>query len=84
MARERSKIMWLVKGISLGTGFFVVGTAVFLLMTVFRPISTSKATGLSAITGMTTANPFFWVALVACLMLGVSLVASWPVPVRVP
>jgi hypothetical protein len=75
--------MWLIKGISLGSAFFVAGTITFLLLTIFRPFSTSKATGISAITGITTANPFFWVALVACLMLGVSLVASWPVPVRV-
>ena len=74
--------MWIIKGISLGTGFFVVGTIAFLLLTVFRPLSTSKATGLSALTGMTTANPFFWTALLACLVLGVCLVASWPT--RVP
>jgi hypothetical protein len=74
--------MWLIKGISLGTGFFVVGTICFLLLTIFRPLSTSRATGLSAITGMTTANPFFWTALVACLVLGVCLVASWPVRVQ--
>jgi hypothetical protein len=72
--------MWIIKGISLGTGFFVIGTICFLLLTIF--LSTSKATGLSAITGVTTANPFFWLALVACLMLGVSLVASWPVRVQ--
>jgi hypothetical protein len=75
--------MWLIKGISLGTGFFVLGTIMFLLLTVFRPFSASKATGISAITSITTANPFFWAALVACLVLGVCLVASWPVPVRV-
>jgi hypothetical protein len=74
--------MWLLKGLSLGTGFFVVGTNAFLLLTIFRPFSTSRATGISAITGVTTGNPFFWLALVACLMLGVSLVASWPVRVH--
>jgi hypothetical protein len=74
--------MWLIKGMSLGTGFFVVGTITFLLLTLFRPFSTSKATGLSAITGITTANPFFWTALVACLVLGVCLIASWPVRVH--
>jgi hypothetical protein len=74
--------MWIVKGVSLGAAFFVVGTITFLLLTIFRPISTSKATGLSAITGMTTANPFFWTALVACLVLGVCLVASWPVRIQ--
>jgi hypothetical protein len=74
--------MWILKGVTLGSAFFVVGTITFLLLTVFRPLSTSKATGITVLTGMTTQNPFFWVALVACLMLGVSLVASWPVPVR--
>jgi hypothetical protein len=74
--------MWFIKGISLGAGLFVVGTICFLLLTIFRPLSTSRATGLSAITGMTTANPFFWAALVACLVLGVCLVASWPVRVH--
>jgi hypothetical protein len=74
--------MWLVKGIFLGAGFFVAGTIAFLFLTIFRPLSTSKATGLSAIAGMTAANPFFWTALVACLVLGICLVASWPL--RVP
>ena len=74
--------MWIIKGVSLGAAFFVVGTIVFLFLTVFSPISTSKATGMSAITGMTTANPFFWAALIACLVLGVCLVASWPVRVQ--
>jgi hypothetical protein len=74
--------MWILKGVSLGTGFFVVGTIAYLLLTVFRPLSTSKATGLSALVGMTTGNPFFWTALVACLVLGVCLVASWPVRVQ--
>ncbi|HZV89557.1 MAG TPA: hypothetical protein VFF95_18560 [Candidatus Binatus sp.] len=72
--------MWIIKGISLGTGFFVIGTICFLLLTIF--LSTSKATGISAITGVTTGNPFFWTALVACLVLGVCLVASWPVRVH--
>ena len=52
--------MWIVKGLSLGAAFFVIGTIVFLFLTVFSPISTSKATGMSAITGLTTANPFFF------------------------
>ena len=74
--------MWIVKGVSLGAAIFVVGTTACLFLTVFSPISTSKATGMSAITGMTTANPFFWAALIACLVLGVCLVASWPVRVQ--
>ena len=74
--------MWIVKGASLGAVFFVVGTIVFLFLTVFSPFSASRAIGVSAITGLTTANPFFWTALIACLVLGVCLVASWPVRVQ--
>jgi hypothetical protein len=81
-AGEGGKPMWLIKGIFLGTGFFVIGTIAFLLLTIFRPVSTSRATGLSAIVGMTTGNPFFWTALVACLVLGVCLAASWPLRVH--
>ena len=76
--------MWILKGILLGFAMFISGTVGFLLLTVFGPISTSKATGISAITGITTHNPLFWVALLACLMLGCALVGSWPASVRVP
>jgi hypothetical protein len=55
-----------------------------LLLTVFSPFSASKATGISALAGMTTSNPFWWTALVACLILGWCIVASWPVRVPSP
>jgi hypothetical protein len=69
--------MWIAKGLLLGTGFFVVGTLAFLVH-VFG-ISTQKATGLTAVTGVTINNPMFWVALLACLMLGCALAGSLPV-----
>jgi len=74
--------VWILKGSVLGLLMFSAGTIAFLLLTVSRPLGTAKATGLSALTGMTTANPFWWTALVCCVVLGCCLVASWPV--RVP
>ena len=68
--------MW-VKGGFLGLGVFVVGTLVFLLA-VFKP-RTNTAIGLSAIAGLTYHNPWFWIALVACLALGLAIIGSWPV-----
>ncbi len=76
--------MWILKGVSLGLLMFSAGTVAFLLLTVFGPIGTSKATGLSALSGMTTANPFWWTALVACVVLGICLVGSWPVRIPLP
>jgi hypothetical protein len=76
--------MWIIRGLLLGFGLFVMGTLVFLKFTVFSPTAHSAATGLSAIQAYTTQNPFFWAALVACLVLGVSIIGSWPVPVRFP
>ena len=76
--------MWILKGVSLGAAFFVAGTIGFLLLTVFSPFSASKATGISALAGLTTSNPFWWTALVACLILGCCIVASWPVRVPSP
>jgi hypothetical protein len=76
--------MWIVKGLLLGSGMFAMGTLIFLKFTLFSPIAQGTATGLSALQGYTVANPFFWSALVACLVLGVSIIGSWPMPVRIP
>jgi hypothetical protein len=71
--------MWIARGLLLGSGIFVMGTLIFLWFAVLSPVRSGTATGLSVITGMTVSNPFFWAALVACLVLGVSVMASWPV-----
>jgi len=71
--------VWILKGSFVGLLMFSAGTVAFLSLTVFRPFSTSKATGLSALAAMTTENPFWWTALVCCVVLGCCLVASWPV-----
>ena len=73
--------MWIVKGLFLGPGIFVAGTFAFLILS-GGPLQRNQAIGLSAVTGITVYNPLFWLALVACLALGVAVVGSWPV--RVP
>ena len=44
----------------------------------FRPVESNKATAVSAILLYTTQNPWWWVALVACIAIGCGLVRSWP------
>ena len=73
--------MWVIKGISLGTALFVTGTVGFLVLWM-RPFASGKAIAVSALAGITIQNPLFYVALAACLALGVSLVGSWPVRVQ--
>ena len=69
--------MWIVKGLALGSTFFVIGTILYLYLAVIHP-SHAQATGLTVIQGLTVQNIFFWVALVACLALGLCFSASWP------
>jgi hypothetical protein len=74
--------MWIVRGLLLGSGLFAMGTLVFLKLTLFGQVHGTTATSLRALQGYTTQNPFFWIALVACLALGVSIIGS--LPVRIP
>ena len=72
-------VMWILKGSMLGLVIFAVGLTAFLSVTLFA--GPSHATGLSALRAYTWGNPFFWTALLGCLLVGISLVASWPVKV---
>jgi hypothetical protein len=60
--------MWILKGISVGLGVFFVGTLIYVINEL-RPIEAQKATALSAITGPTLYNPWWWMALIAILAL---------------
>ena len=69
--------MFLLKGVSLGFAIFVVGTLAYMLIALQR--SSAGATSLNVIRYLTIYNPYFWAALVACLVLGCAMVAAWPV-----
>jgi len=69
--------MWVVKGVLLGLGLFFVGSLIYLASKL-RPFEGSKATGISAITALTVYNPFFWIGLAGCLLIGCAVVGFWP------
>ena len=70
--------MWMLKGSFLGLWLFAFGTLGFLYLAIFRGLHSNTAVGLSVLTYFTTANPWWWVALVSCVALGLALVHSWP------
>jgi hypothetical protein len=58
--------MWLLKGIFVGLGIFLLGSLVYIGYHL-RPFKPNRATGLSVITALTVYNTWWWVALVATL-----------------
>ena len=70
--------MWIVKGTFLGAWLFAFGTIAFLYFALFRNLPHLSAVSLNLITGLTTQNTWWWVALVACIAIGCALIGSWP------
>jgi hypothetical protein len=75
--------MFMLKGVLLGLGLFgvclviyVIGMTRFLLKGTPAP-APGTAIGIDFVT-MLQHNPWFFVALLACIMLGLSIVGSWP------
>jgi hypothetical protein len=75
------------ESVLLGFGLFVGG--LFLIVVLGAVLAVAKgrvqyghATSLGVVYGMTFGNPLFYVGLVGCLVVGISLVGSWPTPVR--
>lgn len=77
--------MLILKGSLLGLLFFTVGVSLFLVAFLRRLGQAAASQGLHwavdvRVIGMITIhNSWFWVALLACLALGLAIVASWPV-----
>ena len=75
--------MFPLKGILLGLGLFGVCLAIYvigmrrLIMKDTPPPAPGTTIGIDFVT-MLQHNPWFFVALVACIMLGLSIVGSWP------
>ncbi len=72
--------MWILKGTLLGLWLFGFGTMAFLYFAVYRHTGPHNAVAINGITGYTTQNPIWWIALAVCLVLGYVIVRSWSAP----
>jgi hypothetical protein len=79
--------MWILKGILVGFGLFVSGlvlTAIVSISFAFGrgQVQAQHATSLGVIYGQTFGNPFFYLALLGCMLIGIAVVGSWSTSVR--
>jgi predicted cobalt transporter CbtA len=70
--------MWILKGTFLGLWLFGFGTIAFFYFAIFRHVPLGTEVPTTMVTGLTTQNPWWWVALVASIAIGCALVHSWP------
>lgn len=70
--------MWILKGTFLGLWLFGFGTIAFFYFAIFRYVSRGTMVAATLVTGLTTQNPWWWVALTASIAIGCALVRSWP------
>jgi hypothetical protein len=73
--------MWLIKGIFLGTGLFVIGFFVYGIAFAHRiGVGWNSAIApADVLKAVTVRNPFFWLAFAGALMVGCSMARGWPV-----
>ena len=73
--------MFIVKGLLLGAGLFIIGLIVYTVAYVrtlkFPEPVPGQQVGVDLVT-LYQHNPWLLVALIACLALGISIIASWP------
>jgi hypothetical protein len=86
LAKGDSQV-WIAKGVLLGFGLFVgglflLGVLSALFAIVKGSVQYNHAIGVGVIYGMTLRKPLFYVGLLGCLLVGISLAGSWPTPVR--
>ena len=68
--------------LSLGLALFLALGFLYMLVGVVRgPVATGHATGVGVILGATVWNPFFYTALLGCILIGVSIIGSRTTPV---
>lgn len=64
----------------LAVWLFGFGTLGLLYFRVFHHMQPNSAVGITVITFRTTQNPYWWTALVICLILGLAIVRAWSGP----
>jgi len=70
--------MWIAKGVFLGLWLFGFGTITFLYFAIYRNLQPRTAVAVNVVTSYTSQNLWWWVALAACIALGLALVRSYP------
>ena len=78
--------MWILKGVMLGFalfigGFLVMGVVGAVTAVVKGSVQTGHATGLSAVFASTIWNPFFYLGLLGCILVGLSITGNRGTPV---
>jgi len=72
--------MWIAKGTLLALWLFGFGTMAWLYFAFYRHLPPNSAVDISIFAALTTRNPFWWIALVVCLVLGYGIARSWSGP----
>ncbi|HXN50440.1 MAG TPA: hypothetical protein VN943_00785 [Candidatus Acidoferrum sp.] len=65
--------MWIIKGVLLGLGVFLVGSIVYVVGKL-RPLEADKATSVNLLLSLTASNLWFWVAFAAAVIAGCAVV----------
>jgi len=73
--------MMLMKGALVGLLFFLLGALAYVLLlpmisSAFRNSAFDLRGG--ALVLLTLRNPYFWLALIGCVMIGCAMVGMWP------
>jgi hypothetical protein len=79
--------MWIVKGVSIGFGLFLAGLVFVWIVSVSMAFGRGQeqaqhATSLGVIYGWTIGNPLFYLGLLGCILIGVTVAGRRPKPVR--
>lgn len=72
--------MWIAKGTLLALWLFGFGTMAYFYLAIFRHMPSNSSVDIRSIAGLTSQNPFWWTALVVCLVLGLAIARSWSGP----
>jgi hypothetical protein len=75
--------MWILKGLLLGLAMFGCGLAIYVPammreITKGQPVSPGQSVGVDVLSLYHIFQPWIFIAFVATLALGLSLVACWP------
>jgi hypothetical protein len=76
-----------LKGVFIGFGLFLAGLVFVAIVSISfafgrGQVQAQHAASLSVVYGWTIGNPLFYLGLLGCILIGVTVAGSWPKPVR--